>query len=408
MFDVESIRKDFPMLKNNKDLIYFDSSATSFKPQIVIDTITDYYEKKNTNIHRGDYDLSFEVSKLYDDTRKTVKDFINAKDEKEIVFTSGDTASLNQIAYGYISKYLKEDDVILTSEVEHASNILPLFRAAEKTKAKINYIEMNDDSTFNLENYRKCFVDNNVKVVALPHISNVMGYVYPVKEICKIAHDNNAIVIIDGAQSVPHIKVDVQDLDCDFLTFSAHKMCGPTGSGVLYGKYKYLDMMDPLMLGGGSNARFDSNGNIILKNTPEKFEAGTPNIEGVLGLKTAIEYLQNIGIDNISEYCQELNKYFVDKISKLDNVVLYNKDAKSGIVTFNIKDIFAQDAASYFNSNGIAVRTGNHCAKLLFNIIGATETIRASLYFYNNKQEIDKFIEIIKDTTLEKCLDSVL
>lgn len=408
MFDVNKIRKDFPMISNNPNLVYFDSSATSFKPQTVIDAVTYYYTHNNTNIHRGDYDISFKVSKEYDETRTVVQKFINAKSEKEIVYTNGASNSLNIIAYGYGMKYLKKGDVILTTEVEHASNILPWFRVAERTGAVIKYIELNNDATFNLDNYKKCFENNDVKIVSLPQVSNVMGYIYPIKEITKIAHERGAIVNIDGAQSVPHIKVNVQDLDVDFLSFSSHKMCGPSGIGILYGKYDLLESMDPEHLGGGANARFDNKGNIILKNTPEKFEAGTPNIEGVLGLRAAIEYLENIGMDNIEEYGKELTKYFMDKITKLDNVDVYNVNSETGIISFNIKGIFAQDVASYLNRNNIAVRSGNHCAKILFNIIGATETIRASLYFYNTKEEIDKFIDVIKDVTLEKCVESVL
>lgn len=408
MFDVNKIRNDFPMIKNNQNLIYFDSSATSFKPQCVIDEVVNYYSKTNTNIHRGDYDLSFMVSKQYDDTRNTIKEFINAKDSKEIVFTSGDTQSLNTVSYCYGLANLNKDDVVLTSEVEHASNILPWFKVAEKTGSQIKYIDLNSDASFNIDNFIKCFEKYNVKIVSLTYVSNVMGYVYPIKDICKIAHQHGAIVTIDAAQAIPHIKVDVQDLDVDFLSFSSHKMCGPAGIGVLYGKYNLLDQMEPLLYGGGSNARFDNCGNIILKKAPEKFEAGTPNVEGVLGLNAAAKYLMSIGMNNIDEYCRQLSEYFMDKLSKLDNVEIFNKDARSGIVTFNVKGIFAQDAASYFNKQGIAVRSGNHCAKLLLNIIGASETIRASMYFYNTKDEIDKFIEIIKDTTIEKCVDSVL
>ena len=408
MFNVEKIRKDFPMINNNQNLIYFDSSATSFKPQCVIDEVVNYYSKYNTNIHRGDYDISYKVSKQYDDTRNTIKKFINAADSKEIVFTSGDTQSLNTIAYSYGLANLNKNDVILTTQVEHASNILPWFNVVKQTGARIEYINLNNDASFNFDNYVKCFENENIKIVSLAYISNVMGYVYPIKEICKIAHEHGAIVSIDAAQAIPHIKVDVQDLDVDFLSFSSHKMCGPAGIGVLYGKYNLLESMNPLLYGGGSNARFDNCGNIILKKTPEKFESGTPNIEGVLGLDAACKYLMSIGMENIDSYCNELSEYFMNKLSKLDNVEIYNKDARSGIITFSVKGIFAQDAASYFNSQGVAVRSGNHCAKLLLNIIGASETIRASLYFYNTKEEIDKFLEIIKNTTIEKCVDSVL
>lgn len=409
MFDVDIIRKDFPMISNNPNLIYLDSSATSFKPQCVIDAVNHYYCFENTNIHRGDYNISFNVSKQFDDTREVVRHFINAKDKKEIVFTNGASSSLNLVAYGYGMKYLTSDDVILTTQAEHASNILPWFHVSEKTGAKIEYIPLNDDATFNLELYKECFKKNkNIKVVSITHVSNVMGYIYPIKEITKIAHENGAVVSCDGAQSVPHVKTDVLDSDVDFLSFSSHKMCGPAGVGVLYGKYDLLQSMDAFMLGGGSNARFDNCGNILLKNAPDKFEAGTPCIEGVLGLKQAILYLESIGMDKIEEYGKELTQYCINELKKLDNVDVYNLTSESGIVTFNVKNVFSQDAAGYFNTKNIAVRSGNHCAKILLNVIKVSETIRASFYFYNTKQEIDEFVKVVKETTLEKCVDAIL
>ncbi|MBR4470347.1 MAG: aminotransferase class V-fold PLP-dependent enzyme [Erysipelotrichaceae bacterium] len=408
MFDVKEIRKDFPMITNHPDLIYFDSGATSYKPQCVIDEVRNYYEFDNANIHRGDYDISFKVSKIYDDTRKTVAGFINAPRKECIVYTYGATSSLNTVAINAGNKLLKKGDVILTSEVEHASDILPWFIAAEKSGAQIRYIPFNEHALMDLKDYEECFKDGKVKIVALPYVSNVMGYIYPIREICMIAHKYGALVSIDGAQGVPHLKIDVQDFDIDFLSFSSHKMLGPAGIGVLYGKYDLLEQMDPIFYGGGSNARFYEDGRIILQKTPEKFEAGTPCIEGVLGLRKAIEYLESIGMDNVMEYGIELSEYFIEKLEKLDNVEIYNKGSQSGIVTFNIKGIFAQDAASYFNKMGISVRTGNHCAKLLQNVIHVNETIRASLYIYNTKEEIDRFIDVIKDTTIEKCVDSVL
>ena len=408
MYDVNKIRKDFPMITNNQDMIYFDNAATSFKPQCVIDEVSNYYKNMNTNIHRGDYPLSYKVSKLYDDTREIVRSFINAKDTREIVFTSGATASINTIAHCYGSKFIKKDDVILITKVEHASNVLPWFEVSKHSKCKIEYIELNEDATFNINNYKKCFENNNVKLVAITGVSNVMGYVYPIKEICKIAHEHNAIVSIDGAQAVPHIEIDVQDMDIDFLSFSSHKMCGPNGVGVLYGKYDLLESMDPLMYGGGSNARFEIDQSVILKKTPEKYESGTVNIEGVLAFGKAIKYIESIGIKNIFDHDKQLTEYFISRLQKLDNVTLYNPKSEVGIVSFNINGIFSQDAASYFGKQGICVRSGNHCAKLLHNIIGANDTIRASFYFYNTKQEIDRFIDVIKNTTLEKCVESVL
>ena len=407
MFDVMKIRQDFPMFRSNPDLIYFDSAATAFKPQPVIDAVTDFYTRHTVNTHVGDYDLSHYVSGLFEETRETLRRFLNARDPHEIVFTNGATSALNLAAYGWGAKHLKEGDVILLTEAEHASNVLPWFKVTEMTGAKVEYIPLESDGTLTVENFRKA-MHEKVKLVSVASVTNVLGYVVPVKEIAKIAHEYGAVVVVDGAQSVPHVKIDVQDLDCDFLAFSAHKMCAPGGSGVLYGKKELLEDTDPLMVGGGSNARFDLCGNLKLKDVPWKFEAGTPNSEGVLGMKAAAEYLMDIGMEEIEEYTKELNAYFVEKMQQLDNVILYNPKATAGIVTFNVKGIFAQDTASYLNTQHIAVRSGNHCAKLLLNVIGTSETVRASLYFYNTKEEIDQFVEVIKGTTIEKCIGVIL
>lgn len=335
------VRKRFPMLNNHHDLIYFDNAATTFKPDTVIKRVEDFYCFKTTNIHRGDYDLSFQLSNEYEKTRSLVAEFLNAEKNKEIVFTSGASEALNLVAYGYGQKFLKAGDIILTSEAEHASNILPWFKVAELTKARIEYVELDEFGRFNLESFKNK-LNNKVKVVTLAHVSNVLGYILPMKEIVSLAHEVGAIVVCDGAQSVPHIKYDVQALDVDFVAFSAHKMYGPSGVGCLYGKYDLLEKMDPFMLGGGSNARFDICGNILLKQAPYKFETGTPNIEGILGLGGAIEFINEVGIENIEAYERDLARYFMDKMLALDNVTVYNPSADCPLIAFNIKGVFAQ------------------------------------------------------------------
>ena len=342
-------------------LVYLDNAATTFKPQCVIDAVVRYYTDQTANVHRGDYEISYQVSEAYEKTREDVARFIHAQ-PKEVVFTAGASASLNLVAYGYGRKYLKAGDVILSTEAEHASNILPWFKVAEETGAQIEYIPLTEDGQLTLENFRQA-MHENVKIVAVADITNVLGYVAPIEEMTRIAHENGAIVVCDGAQSVPHTPTDVQAWGVDFLAFSAHKMCGPTGVGVLYGKYELLQKTDPFMLGGGSNARFDMCGNILLKDAPYKFEAGTPNIEGVLGLQQAVRYLESIGMEQIQAYEHELKAYAIEKLKKLDNLILYNPTSPTGIIAFNVKDVFAQDAAGYLNSQGIAVRSGNHCAK---------------------------------------------
>ncbi len=412
MLDKEKIRADFPMIQSEaaKGRIYLDSAATSFKPQRVIDKVNDYYCHENANVNRGDYDLSFQVSNEYEEVRELCAKFLGAKSSKEIVFTNGASSSLNLVAYGYGQKFLKEGDIILSTEAEHASNILPWFKVSEVTGATIEYIPLDKEGIFDMDAYKEILDTHKdkVKVITLAHVSNVLGNIVPVKEVARLAHEVGAVVVVDGAQSVPHIKYDVEDLDIDFLCFSSHKMLGPSGVGVLYGRYELLEKMDPFMLGGGSNARFDICGNILLKDPPFKFEAGTPCVEGVLGFGAAIEYLLELGMDEVEEDGRDLHRYFLEEMSKLDNVTVYNPKSETSIVTFNINGIFAQDAASYLNSQGIAVRSGNHCAKILLNVIGASETIRASLYLYNTKEEVDRAVAVIKETTLDKCVGAIL
>ena len=409
MFEVNKVRQDFPLLKkageSSKPLIYLDNAATTLKPQSVIDAVTRYYTDYSVNIHRGDYDLSYQVSDYYEKTRKTVASFIQA-DVNEVVFTAGASASLNLVAYGYGEKYIQENDVILSTESEHASSILPWFRVASQKKASIEYVPLTEDGQITIENFKHA-MHAKVKVVVIAHISNVLGYVVPIKELTEIAHSFGAIVIVDGAQSVPHIQTRVKDWDIDFLAFSAHKMYGPTGVGVLYGKYQLLDSIEPYYLGGGSNARFDRCGNITLKNPPYKFEAGTPAIEAVLGLKAAIEYIESIGFDAIEKVEHELRTYLINHLKEFKHIKLYNPDATSGIVTLNAIGIPSQDAAIYLNSKGIMVRAGNHCAKILLDVLKTLDTIRISLSFYNTKEECDAIIEALREITLEKCIDLI-
>lgn len=398
MFDVYKIRKDFPMLENKTqqghNLIYFDSAATTFKPYSVIKGSDEYYLNENANSHRGDYDLAFKVDQKVDEVRTKVAKFINANKE-EVVFTSGTSMSINQVAFGYGMQYMTENDEILLTEAEHASNVLPWFKVKEMTHCKINYIPLNKEGRLTVEAVKSA-ITKNTKIVALAQITNVLAFLADIKEIAKVVHEHGAILVVDGAQSVPHMKIDVKDLDCDFLSFSAHKMCGPTGIGVLYGKYDLLRKTDPFMSGGGNNARFDMCGNVAFLEPPAKFEAGTMNLAGIYGLGAAIDYLNNLGMENIEKYEAELRKYAINKLKTLPNVIIYNENAEGSIITINVKDVFAQDEASYLNSKGICVRSGEHCAKILHEFLHTVATVRISFYFYNTKEEIDSLYEALK------------
>ena len=393
------MREDFPMLK--KDIIYFDNGATTLKPNILIESLKDYYENYSANAHRGDYDISLKVDTMYENTRKIIKNFINAKKESEIAFTSGATDSLNKIIFGYFRNTLKENDEVLLTLSEHASNILPWFELKDELKLKLNYIPLDENYEVTLENVKKS-ITPNTKVISIAHITNVVGDIRPIKEIIEYAHKNNILVVIDGAQSVPHIKVDVQDLDIDFLAFSAHKMCGPTGVGILYGKEELLNNIKPLTYGGGMNASFDYDGVRIYKEAPHLLEAGTPNIADVIAFGKIVEYINKIGIENIHKKELELKQYLIEKLENNENITIYNKKSKSGIVTFNYKNIFAQDLAIYLNKYNICVRAGNHCAKILKEELKVKNTCRVSFYFYNTKEEIDKLVEVLNNKKIKE------
>lgn len=391
-------RDDFPMLK--RDIIYFDNGATTFKPYCVIDKLCDYYNNYSCNAHRGDYKFSVKVDEEFESARNLVKNFINAKSNKEIIFTSGATDSLNKIIFGYFKQYLNPGDEVLLTKAEHASNVLPWFELADQNKIDINYIPLNPDLTFDIEDLKKV-VTSKTKVISIAHITNVVGDVRDIKKIIEFAHSMNILVIIDGAQSVPHIKIDVQDLDIDFLAFSAHKMCGPTGVGVLYAKEELLNNIKPIEFGGGMNAMFTYDGFRQYSNLPYLLEAGTPNIADVIAFSETIKYLDKIGLDRIHNYECELKKYAVSKLENIKDIIIYNKNSESGIVTFNIKDIFAQDLAIYLDKYNICVRAGNHCAKILKDELKIKNTCRISFYFYNTKEEIDYLVEVLSNPNLK-------
>lgn len=387
-------REDFPMLFNN--IIYFDNGATTFKPKQVLKKISDYYTEYTANAHRGDYHISLKVDTEYELARNIVQEFINAKERSEIVFTSGSTESLNYIATGFFGNYLEAGDEILITKAEHASNVLPWFRLAKQLDVLVNFIDLDDNHYVTVDNVLKA-ITPRTKVISLAQITNVIGDIRPIKEICKIAHERGIFVVVDAAQSAPHIKIDVQDLDCDFLAFSGHKLCGPTGVGVLYGKKELLENMEPINLGGGMNESFDTVNDVYLKSLPTRLEAGTPNIEGVLGLGEAINYLNSIGMDKIHEYEMALRKYLVEKLIDIKHIDIINMEADSGIVAFNVDGVFSQDVAVYLDKYNICLRAGNHCAKILKDEVGVKNTCRISLYFYNNYEEIDRLVELLKD-----------
>ena len=387
-------REDFPILQNN--LIYLDSGATSLKPKCVIDKIIEYYRDYSANAHRGDYDLSLKVDYEYESARDEIKEFINARYREEIVFTSGSTDSLNMIATGFFRRYLEADDEIVITKSEHASNVMPWFRLAKEIGCKIVYVPLDENYYVTMDNIKKV-INENTKVLALAEITNVVGDIRPIKEITKLAHENNAFVVVDGAQSVPHLKTDVIDSDVDFLAFSGHKMCGPTGIGVLYGKKELLEKVIPTNLGGGMNESFDDENHVYLKQLPHRLEAGTPNIAGAIGLGEAVRYLKKIGLNNIHKHEVELRKYLVDNLITIPHIDIINIESDSGIVAFNIDGIFSQDVAYYLNKYHICVRAGNHCAKVLKSATNVNNTLRVSLYFYNTKEEIDLLIKLLSD-----------
>lgn len=388
-------REDFVML--DQDIVYFDNGATTLKPKRVVDSLVNYYTKHTSNIHRGDYDAAVVTNDLYDSTREVVKNFINGNDSNEVIFTSGTTMSINMVVFGFMKKHLHKGDEVLLTKSEHASNVLPWIRLSEEIGIVIKYMDLDDDYSLSVDSVKKSITDNT-KVISIAHVTNVIGDVRDIESIGKICKENNIYFCVDGAQSVPHMKVDFINSNIDFLSFSGHKMCGPTGVGVLVGKSNLLEKMDTLFYGGGMNQFFEEDGSYELKEVPVKFEAGTPPIAEVIGLREAILYLESIGLDKIHEHEMMLKRKLVSELEKIDNIILYNKNSDSGILSFNIDGVFAQDSSIYLNHYNIYVRAGNHCAKLLKDVMGVKNTVRVSMYLYNSLEDVEKLVEVLKNS----------
>ena len=397
MYDVYEIRKQFPMLQNKtmqgKPLVYLDNASTTFKPQCVIDAINEYYKEYTANSHRGDYDLLYKVDTKVDEARATIAKFFHSE-VNEVVFTSGDTMALNLVAWGYGHKFLKKDDEIIIDVAEHASNTLPWYKIAELTGAKIVFAPLDEEGKITI-NGLASVISNKTKIVALAGTTNVLGYTIDIKEFAKFVHAHNAIFVVDAAQYAPHHPLDFKDSDVDLLTISGHKMCGPTGVGCLVGKYELLEKMDAFLMGGGMNVDFDISPDVEPLPAPRKFEAGTNNIAGILGLAKAAEFLMDLGMENIQKHDEELFDYAIKKLENQKDIIIYNKNARTGIISFNKVGIFAQDEATLLNSKGIAVRSGQHCAKNLHNYLKTKATVRASFYLYTTKEEVDVLIDAL-------------
>ena len=395
------LRNDFPILRkkiNGKDLVYLDNASTTQKPYTVIDSITDFYSNYNSNIHRAVYQLAEEATKMYEQSREKIANFINACPE-EIIFTRNTTESINLIAHSWARLNLKKDDGVAITEIEHHSNIVPWQILSQEIGTRLEYVGIDENGFLDLEHMIELISSKKIKLVSLSHMSNVLGTIVPIERIIRIAHENGIPVIVDGAQSVPHMPVNVKNMDCDFLVFSAHKMLGPTGVGVLYAKKEYLDKMKPF-LGGGDMIKevfkFHTNYNEV----PYKFEAGTPNIADVVGFGAAIEYLEKIGMENIRKHEIYLTDYALESMLSLKYVTIYgprDPNERGGVISFNIADIHPHDLATIMNDHGIAIRSGHHCAQVLMQRLDVPATSRASFYIYNTKEEIDSFVNAIKE-----------
>ncbi len=395
---INSYKKDFQILEKN-NIVYLDSAATTQKPIQVINAIESFYKNSNANPHRGAYKLSLDATNVYDMSRKKVAKFINVKNEKQIIFTRNATESLNMIAYCYALENIKKGDKIVISIMEHHSNLVPWQYVSKKTGSKLEYMYINELGELTDEEIDKKIV-RGIKIVGITHVSNVLGTINPIEKIIKKAHSVGAIVIVDSSQSVPHMKIDVQKLDADFLVFSGHKMLAPLGIGVLYGKDELLNNMKPFLY-GGDMIEYVYEQDATFADLPAKFEAGTQNVEGAVGLASAIDYLENIGMDNVEKIERELTKYALDELQKLAFVTVYgtnNLEKHGGVISFNVNGVHPHDVASILDSENVCIRSGNHCAQPLLRYMGLDSTCRASVYIYNTKEDVDKLIDALYKT----------
>ncbi|MFQ9263513.1 MAG: aminotransferase class V-fold PLP-dependent enzyme [Clostridia bacterium] len=393
--EINNIKRDFPLLEN-ENITYLDSGATTQKPIQVINAVEEFYQRYNANPHRGAYSLSVEATEQYENTRTKIAKFINAKHREEIIFSKNATESLNLIAYSYGLDNLKKDDEVVISIMEHHSNLVPWQKMTKQTGSKLNYMYINENYEIPDEEIENKITDKT-KIVGITHVSNVLGTINNVKKVIKYAHKKGAIVIVDASQSIPHMKIDVQDLDADFLVFSGHKMLAPLGIGVLYGKREILNKMTPFLM-GGDMIEYVYEQDTTFAPLPNKFEAGTQNVEGVIGLGAAIDYIENLGYDKIQEIENEVTSYARQELSKLNYLTLYttpNEKNYSSVISFNIKGVHPHDVASILDSEGVCVRSGNHCAQPLMRFLGIDSTCRASFYIYNTKEDVDKLVKAL-------------
>ena len=402
MISAEKIRQDFPILfqeVNDEPLVYLDNAATTQKPKVVLDALKDYYEHENANVHRGVHTLAERATNSYEAAREKVRSFINASETAEVLFTRGTTTSLNWVARSFGEQFIHEGDEILISYMEHHSNVIPWQQLAKKTGASLKYIELTEEGFLDMEKAKE-LISSNTKIVSIAHVSNVLGVINPVEELAQMIHEQGGILVVDGAQSTPHMAIDVQQIDCDFFAFSGHKMCGPTGIGVLYGKRKWLEQMEPVEF-GGEMIDFVELYDSTWKELPWKFEAGTPNIAGAIALGYAIDYLKAIGMENTHHYEEELVAYVLPKLQQIEGLTIYGPQdpaKRTGVIAFNLDGLHPHDVATALDMEGVAVRAGHHCAQPLLKCLQVAATARASFYFYNTKQDADRLVDAILAT----------